>query len=149
MSNEPTAFTDSELAYLAGQRLGRLATVAPSGAPQNNPVGFWVNAELGTIDIFGFNLGKSKKYRNLKGNPNVAFVVDDLASVDPWVVRGVEIRGIAEALEGVAPPIAHMSDEVIRVHPKRIISWGVDPGSLSMSARDVTGDVAGNTNEAA
>jgi len=48
MSNEPAVFTDSELAYLAGQRLGRLATVAPSGAPQNNPVGFWVNAELGT-----------------------------------------------------------------------------------------------------
>jgi len=142
MSNQPTAFTDSELAYLASQRLGRLATVAPSGAPQNNPVGFSVNAELGTIDIFGFNLDKSKKYRNVKANPKVAFVVDDLASVDPWVVRGVEIRGIAEALEGVGP---QMSQHVIRVHPKRIISWGVDPGSLRMSARDVTG----GTNEAA
>jgi pyridoxamine 5'-phosphate oxidase family protein len=145
MSNEPAVFTDSELAYLAGQRLGRLATVAPSGAPQNNPVGFWVNAELGTIDIFGFNLAKSKKYRNLKGNPNVAFVVDDLASVEPWVVRGVEVRGIAEAIEGVAPPIAHMSSQVIRVHPKRIISWGVDTASPAMTARDL----AAGTNEAA
>ena len=145
MSNEPAVFTDSELAYMAGQRLGRLATVSPSGIPQNNPVGYWVNAELGTIDIYGFNLAKSKKYRNLKGNPNVAFVVDDLASVDPWVVRGVEVRGIAEALEGVSPPIAHMSSQVIRVHPKRIISWGVDPASPSMSARDVTA----GTNEAA
>jgi pyridoxamine 5'-phosphate oxidase family protein len=145
MSNEPAIFTDSELAYLSGQRLGRLATVAPSGAPQNNPVGFWVNADLGTIDIFGFDLAKSKKFRNLKGNPNVAFVVDDLASVDPWVVRGVEIRGVAEALDGVAPPIAQMSRQVIRVHPKRIISWGVDPGSLSRSARDV----GAGTNEAA
>jgi hypothetical protein len=27
MSNQPTAFTDSELAYLASQSLGRLATV--------------------------------------------------------------------------------------------------------------------------
>jgi pyridoxamine 5'-phosphate oxidase family protein len=145
MSNEPAVFTESELAYLSGQRLGRLATVAPSGAPQNNPVGFWVNAELGTIDIFGFDLAKSKKFRNLKGNPNVAFVVDDLASVDPWVVRGVEIRGTAEALDGVSPPIAQMSQQVIRVHPKRIISWGVDPVSLSRSARDV---ITG-TNEAA
>jgi len=145
MSNEPAVFTDSELAYLAGQRLGRLATVAPSGAPQNNPVGFSVNTELGTIDIFGFDMAKSKKYRNLKGNPNVAFVVDDLASVDPWVVRGVEIRGIAEALDGVKPPIAQQSQQAIRVHPKRIISWGVDPGSPSRSARDV----AGGTNEAA
>jgi len=38
-----------------------------------------------------------------------------------------------------------MSQQVIRVHPRRIISWGVDPGSLSRSARDVTG----GTNEAA
>ena len=145
MSNEPAVFTDSELAYMAGQRLGRLATVSPSGTPQNNPVGYWVNAALGTIDIYGFNLAKSKKFRNLKGNPNVAFVVDDLASVDPWVVRGVEVRGTAEALQGVAPPITQMSHEVIRVHPKRIISWGVDPASPSMSARDVTA----GTNEAA
>ncbi len=145
MSKEPEVFTDSELAYLAGQRLGRLATVSPSGALQNNPVGFWVNADLGTIDIFGLNLAKSKKYRNVKGNPKVAFVVDDLASVDPWVVRGVEVRGLAEALEPVAPPIAHMSHQVIRVHPRRIISWGVDPGSLGMSGRDV----AAGTNEAA
>jgi pyridoxamine 5'-phosphate oxidase family protein len=145
MSNEPAIFTDSELAYLAGQRLGRLATIGPSGAPQNNPVGFSVNAELATIDIFGFNLAKSKKFRNLKGNPNVAFVVDDLASVDPWVVRGVEVRGTAEALDGVKPPIAHMSSQVIRVHPKRIISWGVDPYLPNMSARDVPG----SPNEAA
>jgi pyridoxamine 5'-phosphate oxidase family protein len=145
MSNEPTAFTDSELAYLSGQRLGRLATVSPSGALQNNPVGFTVNVELGTIDIFGFNLAKSKKYRNVKINSKVAFVVDDLASVNPWVVRGVEVRGVAEALGGVAAPMAQMSDEVIRIHPKRIISWGVDTASSGMSGRDVTA----GTNEAA
>ena len=145
MSNEPAVFTDRELAYLGSQRLGRLATVSPSGAPQNNPVGFTVNAQLGTIDIFGFNLAKSKKYRNVKANPNVAFVVDDLASTNPWVVRGVEIRGVAEALGGVAAPMAQMGDDVIRVHPRRIISWGVDTASPGMSGRDV---IAG-TNEAA
>src|SRR6202142_4073495 len=106
MSNEPAVFTDSELAYLKGQRLGRLATISPSGAPQANPVGFTVNDVLGTIDIFGFNLAKSKKYRNVKANPKVAFVVDDLASVNPWVVRGAEARGVAEALGGVAGPMA-------------------------------------------
>jgi pyridoxamine 5'-phosphate oxidase family protein len=138
MSNQPTAFTDSELAHLASQRLGCLATLASSGAPQNNPVGFWVNADLGTIDIFGINMGKSKKFRNVKANPKVAFVVDDLASVGPWVVQGAEIRGSAEAFEGVAPPLAQMSNHVIRIHPKRVISWGVDPGPLRMSARDIT-----------
>jgi pyridoxamine 5'-phosphate oxidase family protein len=145
MSKEPAVFTDSELAYLGSQRLGRLATVSPSGTVQNNPVGFTVNAVLGTIDIFGFNLAKSKKYRNVKSNPKVALVVDDLASTDPWVVRGVEIRGVAEALGGVAAPMVQMGDDVIRVHPKRIISWGVDTASPGMSGRDV----AAGTNEAA
>jgi pyridoxamine 5'-phosphate oxidase family protein len=145
MSNGTAVFSDNELAYLATQRLGRLATVTPSGSLQNSPVGFRVNVELGTIDIHGFNMGKSKKFRNVKANHNVAFVVDDLASIDPWTVRGVEIRGVAEALDGVTAPMAQMGDEVIRIHPRRIISWGVDPGAKGMSGRDI----AAGTNEAA
>ena len=35
-----SAFTPEELAYLAGQRLGRLATVGPDGAPHVMPVSF-------------------------------------------------------------------------------------------------------------
>ena len=87
--------------YLASQSRGRLATIGSDGVPQNKPVGFTYNAELGTIDIAGFNMDTSAKYRNVAINSNVAFVVDDLASVDPWVVRGVEIRGIAEALDAI------------------------------------------------
>jgi pyridoxamine 5'-phosphate oxidase family protein len=48
------------LAYLASQRLGRLATVDPQGAPQNSPVGFRYNADFGTIDIGGRNMGASR-----------------------------------------------------------------------------------------
>jgi hypothetical protein len=47
--------------------------------------------------------------------------------------------------KGFRAPIAQMSNQVIRVHPRRIISWGVVPASPSMSARDVPG----TTNEAA
>ena len=36
-------FTAKELEYLDSQTLGRLATVDPSGALQNNPVGFRVD----------------------------------------------------------------------------------------------------------
>ena len=64
----------------------------------------------------------------------VAFVVDDIASVDPWVVRGVEIRGTAEALTDVDPPRPTMSREIIRITPRRIISWGLGG---PFSARDV------------
>ena len=121
--------TDAERAYLAGQRLGRLATVDADGQPQNNPVGFFVNEETGVIDIGGRTMGRTKKFRNVQARPLVSLVVDDLASVQPWRVRGVEIRGRAEALSGWQPPRPGYSGEVIRIHPTRIISWGLDEAS--------------------
>jgi pyridoxamine 5'-phosphate oxidase family protein len=114
------------LAYLLSQRLGRLATVDRHGAPQNSPVGFRYNADLGTIDIGGRNMGASRKFRNLAGNPRVAFVVDDIASVQPWRVRCVEIRGHAEALREQIPYGPGMSAEIIRVYPDRVISFGLE-----------------------
>jgi len=43
------------------------------------------------------HLRATKKFKAVRQNGGaVAFVVDDIASVDPWVVRGVEIRGTAE-----------------------------------------------------
>jgi pyridoxamine 5'-phosphate oxidase family protein len=49
-------FTYAETAYLASQRLGRLATIQPDGSPQVKPVGFRYNPGLGTIDVTGFNM---------------------------------------------------------------------------------------------
>jgi pyridoxamine 5'-phosphate oxidase family protein len=136
---ESSTFTAAELDYLSTQHLGRLATVAPDGAPQNNPVGFFYNGELETIDVFGFNLGASRKFRNLRSNTAVALVVDDLVSVDPWEVRGLEIRGSAEPLDNAVAPVAGMSRQVIRIHPRRIISWNVDPMQpTGMRGRDIT-----------
>jgi pyridoxamine 5'-phosphate oxidase family protein len=114
------------LAYLSSQRLGRLATVDSRGAPQNSPVGFRYNADLGTIDIGGRNMGASRKFRNLAENPNVAFVVDDIASVQPWRVRCVEIRGHAEALRDEIPYGPGISPEIIRIYPGRVISFGLE-----------------------
>lgn len=122
-------FTEAELAYLRGGRpgrLGRLATVDRRGAPQNSPVSFRVDPESGTIDIGGFFLGQTRKFRNVAGHPSVSLVVDDVASIDPWAVRGVEVRGEAEALTDTDPPFPGESREVIRIHPRRVISWGLD-----------------------
>jgi pyridoxamine 5'-phosphate oxidase family protein len=138
MSASTSAFTGAERAYLNSQRLGRLATVDGKGAPQNNPVGFRLDDEAGTIDIYGLNMGATRKFRNVRANPNVALVVDDVASVEPWVVRGVEIRGVARALDDQVPPMSRMSRQVIRIAPKRIISWGVDPDQAGMVGRDAT-----------
>jgi PPOX class F420-dependent enzyme/OxyR family protein len=68
----------TEVAYLASQHHGRLATVAPDGTPQVKPVGFRYNSELASIDIAGFNMESSAKFRNVQANPDVAFVVDDV-----------------------------------------------------------------------
>lgn len=112
-------FTESEIAYLHGQRLGRLATVQPNGTLQVSPVGFSYNASTETIDIGGYHLDRSQKYRNIAQNGRAAFVIDDLPSVDPWRVRCIEIRGDAEVIDTPGGPL-------IRIRPRRIISFGID-----------------------
>ncbi|GAB2880768.1 PPOX class F420-dependent oxidoreductase [Streptomyces mayteni] len=120
-----TYFTDAQRAYLASQRLARLATVDPDGQPQNNPVGFFLQDD-DTILVGGLRMGATKKWRNLRTNPRLALVVDDVVSVTPWRVRFLEIRGTAELLVGPHELGSHFSPEVIRIHPTRIHSWGLD-----------------------
>ncbi|MER6121264.1 PPOX class F420-dependent oxidoreductase [Streptomyces sp. NPDC001795] len=122
-----TEFNEAERAYLRSQRLGRLATVDPQGQPQANPVGFFLQDD-GTILIGGYAMGASKKWRNLQKNPKVALVVDDIASLRPWRVRGIDVRGEAELLTGPHELGPHFSEEVIRIRPRRIHSWGLEEG---------------------
>ncbi|GAA2059263.1 PPOX class F420-dependent oxidoreductase [Catenulispora yoronensis] len=130
-------FTEAELAYLHQQRLGRLATQHPDGTLQVSPVGFGVNTELGTIDIGGRAMAASRKYRNVAANGKAAFVVDDIPSVQPWTVRCLEIRGRAEVIDAPVDSRANVAGPIIRVHPERIISFGVDPGNPAAGKRDV------------
>jgi pyridoxamine 5'-phosphate oxidase family protein len=126
-------FTDEEIDYLDGQRIGRLATSHADGLLQNNPVGFGVNRALGTIDIGGFNMSRSRKFRNVAENGRAAFVVDDVFSVDPWRVRFLEIRGHAEAIAEPTDPSDQMgAGAIIRLHPTRILSVGLQPGDLDV-----------------
>jgi pyridoxamine 5'-phosphate oxidase family protein len=129
--------TEAERSYLSTQTLGRLATIDPNGAPQNNPVGFRYNSDTGTIDIGGHNMGASRKFHNVEANGQASFVVDDVASVDPWRVRGIEIRGRAEAVRDAPARMPNLSNEIIRIHPRRILSWGIDPARPGMQRRDV------------
>lgn len=137
-------FTPAERNYLATQRLGRLATVDQDGWPQNNPVGFEYNVQLGTIDIHGRDLGATRKFRNVASNGKVAFVVDDIESVRPWKVRGIEIRGRADALAQQTPSRSYYSAEVIRIHPEQVFSWGIETDDGGMRKRTVSaGGAAG------
>lgn len=82
-------------------------------------------------------MGATRKFRNVEADGRVSFVVDDLASVSPWRVRGIEIRGRAEALRGHPSERPGFSAEIIRIHPERILAWGLDPEAPRMRARDV------------
>ena len=130
-------FTTLEIDFMKQADLGRLATIQPDGTPQNSPVGFTYNEQLGTIDIAGYEMAKSRKYRNLADNDRVALVVDDITPRDPLRTRGaiqplrtrgaiqpervrcLEIRGTAVQAEDGGRPI-------IRVTPRGVISFGID-----------------------
>ncbi|MEU4245004.1 PPOX class F420-dependent oxidoreductase [Actinoplanes sp. NPDC026619] len=136
------SFSENEIAYLGGQHLGRLATMRPDGTLQNSPVGYRYNAAAQTIDIAGFNMERSRKFRNVAATHEVAFVVDDLPSVQPWRVRCLEIRGTAEALDSPTDSAYGNSGPIIRIHPRRIIAFGLDqpdtePHQLVPNSRDV------------
>ncbi len=130
-------FTTAEVEYLTSQPLGRLATVTPDGQPQVRPTSFAYNAELGTIDVGGYHMRDTQKYRNVAAGSAASIVIDEIASRDPWTVRGIEIRGRAEVLTDQKPYLKGFSGDIVRIHPQRILSWGLDADDTTMNARDV------------
>jgi pyridoxamine 5'-phosphate oxidase family protein len=146
--------TSEERRFLSAQGIGRLATIGPGGAPQVKPVGFRYNDRLGTIDIGGYNLAQSAKYKNIQQNPAVAFVVDDRPDGGLEGTRFLEIRGVAEAVPGGDPDSADLHDgasapglvfgpEIIRIHPRRVLSYNVDPAHPGLRTRDAAIGTAG------
>lgn len=130
-------FTAAEVQFLNRLERGHLATVAPTGSPQVKPVGFSYNVDLDTVDISGVNMARSAKYRNVQTSPSVSFVVDEVTAPNMEGAHFLEIRGIAERATGPEDPTGHLAPEIIRIHPRRIISFNVDPDSPGFSARDV------------
>ncbi|MBO0827773.1 MAG: PPOX class F420-dependent oxidoreductase [Streptosporangiales bacterium] len=113
-----SVFTDAELEYLGPgeRRLARVATIGADGVPHVVPTGWTYNGDLDTVDLGGMDLTKTKKFRDVVRNPAVALVVDDV--LPPWQPRGIEIRGLAEAIDDPEP--------LIRIRPRRVVSWGLD-----------------------
>lgn len=139
-------FTEAEVEYLNSQPLGRIATVGRDGKPHVTPVGVFYEREAEALVIGGINMATSKKFRDAQRQPDVAIVVDDLATVDPWTPRGIEIRGHAETRTDGGEEVGErlgagfaFSPAWIRIHPQRILSWGIDSDSFELIARDVPG----------
>ncbi len=127
-------FTENEIEYLNAQRLGRLATVTAGGRPHVVPTGFRLSEDHTAIEVGGQKLSTRRPLylRNIEANPWVAFVVDDLATVNPWTPRGVTIRGRAEiSSEGGQRLGPGFDTMLIRINPTHITSWGIDTAAYA------------------
>jgi pyridoxamine 5'-phosphate oxidase family protein len=140
-------FTLAEVRFLDRQPLGHLATVGPNGAPQVKPLGFAYNPTSGTIDLTGFNMAGSAKYRNVRTNPYVAFVVNEVTEATMNGVHFLEVCGIAETTVGSHDLQGYLAPEIIRIHPRRIISFNIDPDHPGLTTRDVDPDQPGSQGE--
>jgi pyridoxamine 5'-phosphate oxidase family protein len=111
------AFTEGELNYLAQSRLGRIATVSKAMEPHVVPVVYEFDGNF--IYFSGWHLTRSLKFHNIIENNKVAFVVDDVPSLNPWRARGIEIRGAAEIIK-------EEGQSYVRVTPRKKSSWGLE-----------------------
>ena len=132
--------TPAQERFLTRQARGHLATVGSDGTPQVKPVGFTYRPELGAIDIAGFNMGQSAKYRNVRANPKVAFVVDEVTEPTMAGAHFLELRGVARTAVAAEDPSGHLAPEIIRIHIRRVVSFNVDPDGPDFEARDVEVD---------
>ena len=131
-----SAFTDLEIEYMAGQRLGRIATVGADGQPHVVPTTFRYNAGEDAIDVGGMRMSTTKTTRDIQRTSRATIVVDDV--LPPWQPRMIEIRGTAEVLGsgGKTTFGDNFEDTIVRIRPTRIIAFGIDPGD-SANARSV------------
>jgi pyridoxamine 5'-phosphate oxidase family protein len=113
---EPAFFSEREALFLCHSDLARVATVSPDGQPHVVPVAFEFDGRY--LYLSGRALAKSLKFRHLTRNNQVAIVIDDVVSLSPWYVRGLEIRGIAELLTEQGRPY-------VRITPMKKASWGL------------------------
>ena len=98
-------FTTGELEFLRSQRIGRFATVSPSGWPHVVPV-MYVIEDDGALefDVDGVKL------RNITADPRAAMVVDAMGPK-----RGVAVQGVVTLL----------TPERARLDPSHKFSWGL------------------------
>ena len=118
-------FSVEELAYLRAQPLARLATRAPDGQPDVAPVAYEFDGAQFWVGGSGDSVLSTRKVRNVAaGGVEVALVIDDMVSFDPFIARGIRIYGRAE------PPIQRDGlvgpGHYLRITPTVSWSWNME-----------------------
>ena len=119
------AFTAEEVAYLQSHPLARFATRSSEGQPDVVPVALEFDGTYFWIGGSGASVLETRKFRNvLAGNAEVAFVVDDMVSFNPFIARGIRVYGRAEGpieRAGMTGP-----GHFIRITPTVSWSWNME-----------------------
>jgi pyridoxamine 5'-phosphate oxidase family protein len=133
MTSSLEKFTAAEYEYLAGNRLGRIATTSARGMPDMAAIAYVMDGE--DVVVGGKDLTKTIKYFNVRATGLACFSVDDLKTVDPWYPRGVKVRGPAH-VEEAGDQLTEACDRlwaggrlVIRVVVATIWSWHLNEGA--------------------
>ncbi len=129
--------------FIAGHRVGRLATAAASGVPHVIPVCYAFDGTClySALDLKPKRVSspRLKRVRNISENASVALVIDDYS--EDWsrlayvmvqgraaVLDGGEERSHAESLlRAKYPQYVEMLEEgctVLRIVPERVATWG-------------------------
>ena len=119
------AFSPEEIKYLKSQPLARLATRSSEGHPDVVPVALEFDGTYFWIGGSGASVLDTRKFRNvLAGNLEVALVVDDMVSFDPFIARGIRVYGRAEG------PIERVGmvgpGHFMRITPTVSWSWNME-----------------------
>ncbi len=94
MANLMPISSEKEIEYLRSQHLARVATSSQDRIPDVAPVGFDFDGNY--FYIGAMNITKTTKYNNIVRNKNVALVIDDLTTINPWDPRGIKTYGSAD-----------------------------------------------------
>jgi pyridoxamine 5'-phosphate oxidase family protein len=138
-------FTDEEIAYMRSQPLARFATLSADGQPDVVPLAFEFDGECFWVGGTGPAVRATRKFRNVRsGSPQVALVVDDLVSLDPFIARGIRVYGRAEQpveRDGMVGPGTYMC-----IRPTISWSWNLEgepAGDTWYESRRTLHDLAG------
>lgn len=91
------SFTEQEVAYLRSQPLARVATVGADEQPDVVPLSFEFDGTFFWVGGSGQTVVDTRKFRNIHaGHHQIALVIDDLVSLQPFIARGIRVYGHAD-----------------------------------------------------
>jgi len=114
------------LRFMRGHTLAVQSSVSPSGAPQAAVVGFVVTDDF---EVFFDTIDTTRKVRNLRRNPKIAFGIGGLTNGDE---RTAQYEGAADEPSGVE--LQRLKEIYFRVFPdgRERQSW---PGLIYVRAK--------------